>query len=600
MTRDLGTALLFITHDLGLAAERAEQLVVMYHGKVVESGPSREILENPQHPYSQRLVAAAPSLASRRIQSSSKSLIELDYVAPAAAAEVDLVHAAEDRAAKQAASGVHDNAIVVEVADQGVQDPRRQGRRPPFKAVDDVSFAIERGTTMALVGESGSGKSTVAKLLLRLEDVTSGQITIDGVDTAPLKGRKLLALRRKMQPVFQDPYGSLDPLRNIGNTIAEPLDRAQGRRQRHRGARGSANCSTRWRFRRAWQHGTPANCPVDSVSGSRWPGRSRSSRRSSSSMRRCPRSTCWCRGRSSRLLAELQSELGLTYLFITHDLAVVRMIADHVCVMQQRSDRGGLHGRRGLRQPARGLHQGLAQCDSRCWTCARRLSCARLIWAAADRLDRHRRCCVAFVLVPVLALSACTGQWADTETVGGAARSRSPRARRSSPTTTRPPTAIRRATPPSSRPPNPRSIPTTSTAIWWRTARSAVTSVLSMNPFTVRYTIHDGVTWSDGTGWMPPTCCSPGPRIPARSTLRVSTRHPTSTPDRAVHRRLPQRCGVFRRRNRHRPEPRRRHSSGQRRRPVDHAARTTGTSRTGNSCSKWDFPRTSWPSTRSA
>ena len=186
-------------------------------------GPSREILENPQHPYTQRLVAAAPSLASRRIQSSSKSLIDLDYAAPAAAAEVDLVHAAEDRAVKQAASGVHDNAIVVKSLTKVFKIRGAKGDAREFKAVDDVSFAIERGTTMALVGESGSGKSTVAKLLLRLEDVTSGQITIDGVDTAPLKGRKLLALRRKMQPVFQDPYGSLDPLRNIGNTIAEPL-----------------------------------------------------------------------------------------------------------------------------------------------------------------------------------------------------------------------------------------------------------------------------------------------------------------------------------------------------------------------------------------
>jgi peptide/nickel transport system ATP-binding protein len=104
LTRDLGTAVLFITHDLGLAAERAEQLVVMYKGKVVESGPSREILENPMHPYTQRLVAAAPSLASRRIQSAGKNLADLGHTAPRAVESVDLIQAAEGRAGKQAAA----------------------------------------------------------------------------------------------------------------------------------------------------------------------------------------------------------------------------------------------------------------------------------------------------------------------------------------------------------------------------------------------------------------------------------------------------------------------------------------------------------------
>src|SRR5690606_27961781 len=96
-------------------------------------------------------------------------------------------------------------------------------RSIPFRAVDHVDFDIPRGTTMALVGESGSGKSTVAKMLLKIEDPTSGRIEIEGHDLATIAGAELLALRRRMQPVFQDPYGSLDPLRNIGNAIAEPL-----------------------------------------------------------------------------------------------------------------------------------------------------------------------------------------------------------------------------------------------------------------------------------------------------------------------------------------------------------------------------------------
>ncbi|MET0974805.1 MAG: ABC transporter ATP-binding protein, partial [Leifsonia sp.] len=168
LTRELGTTLLFITHDLGLAAERAEQLVVMYKGKVVESGPSVKILQDPQHPYTQRLVAAAPSLASRRIQASDQSLGHLDIHAPAAAEVVDLIATAEARAEAREAAADLPPAIVVEDLTK-VYKIRGSG---DFKAVDGVSFQIAKGSTTALVGESGSGKYTVAKMLLKLEDAT--------------------------------------------------------------------------------------------------------------------------------------------------------------------------------------------------------------------------------------------------------------------------------------------------------------------------------------------------------------------------------------------------------------------------------------------
>ncbi len=334
LTREIGTAVLFITHDLGLAAERAEQLVVMYKGKVVESGPSREILENPMHPYTQRLVAAAPSLASRRIQSSNKNQAEHGRTAPRAGDGLDLLEAAEARSGRRASTSTAGGpAIQVDALTKiyKIRGAKRDAR--DFKAVDNVSFAVERGTTMALVGESGSGKSTVAKLLLRLEDASSGTVTIDGKDTASLHGRGLLDLRRTMQPVFQDPYGSLDPLRNIGNTIAEPL-------QVHKvGDRAS---------RRARVDELLDQVALPSALATRYPNELSGGQRQRVAIARAlalkPEIVILDEAVSAldvlvqaqilKLLADLQAELGLTYLFITHDLAVVRVIADHVCVMQ--------------------------------------------------------------------------------------------------------------------------------------------------------------------------------------------------------------------------------------------------------------------------
>ena len=334
LTRELGTTLLFITHDLGLAAERAEQLVVMYKGKVVESGPSREILENPQHPYTQRLVAAAPSLASRRIQASggvaaAEASISEDAAAAAGDA-IDLIATAEARQELLEAAAAAPPAIIVEDLTK-VFKIRGSGE---FTAVDSVSFQIPKGTTTALVGESGSGKSTVAKMLLKLEEATSGKIVVGGKDLAKLSGKELFSLRSRMQPVFQDPYGSLNPLRNIGNTIAEPLfthkvgDKASRRE-------------------RVFELLEQVSLPRTLVG--RYPNELSGGQRQRIAIARAlalkPEIVVLDEAVSAldvlvqaqilRLLADLQAELGLTYLFITHDLAVVRVIADHVCVMQK-------------------------------------------------------------------------------------------------------------------------------------------------------------------------------------------------------------------------------------------------------------------------
>jgi peptide/nickel transport system ATP-binding protein len=334
LTRDLGTAVLFITHDLGLAAERAEQLVVMYKGKIVESGPSRELLENPLHPYTQRLVAAAPSLASRRIRSASKSLADLDYVAPAAAEGLDLLESVEVRAEAHAATSDLASVIVVDNLTKVFKIRGQKVTAKEFKAVDDVSFSIARGTTLALVGESGSGKSTVAKLLLKLEEPTSGSIKVDGTDIARLRGKDVLAFRRKTQPVFQDPYGSLDPLRNIGATIAEPLH-----------VHGVGTKAER----RARVLELLDQVALPSTLATRYPNELSGGQRQRVAIARAvivPPAVLLCDEPTSaldvslaatvlNLLGRLRRELNMSVLFVTHDLAAARIVADRIAVMNK-------------------------------------------------------------------------------------------------------------------------------------------------------------------------------------------------------------------------------------------------------------------------
>jgi len=330
LTRDYGTSVLFITHDLGLAAERAEQLVVMYKGKVVESGPSQEILANPQHPYTQRLVSAAPSLASRRIQSAKHSGAADTEIFGGGSLDDTLVARAVER---ENAAPVKDLISVKDISK--VYRIRKKGlRTDELRAVDGVSFGIQKGTTTALVGESGSGKSTVAKLILQLESITTGAIEFDGQDVAGLKGKELLKFRRRVQPVFQDPYGSLDPQYNVGNTIAEPLLAHGVGTPKERQARVKElleQVSLPW------------------ASRFRYPGELSGGQRQRIAIARAlalkpdvlvldeavSALDVLVQGQVLNLLTELQTELGLTYLFITHDLAVVRLVADNVCVMQK-------------------------------------------------------------------------------------------------------------------------------------------------------------------------------------------------------------------------------------------------------------------------
>ncbi|WP_432488015.1 dipeptide ABC transporter ATP-binding protein [Kineococcus sp. SYSU DK018] len=331
LTAELGTAVLLITHDLGLAAERAEHLVVMYKGQVVESGPALEILQRPQHPYTQRLVNAAPSLASQRLRSGHRA-----EVVEHARAEAVHVH---ERAAGSAPAAVAADAAtpnVIEVRNLVKEFTLRGSglRGETLRAVDDVSFAVRRGTTTAVVGESGSGKSTVAQMVLSLLPVTSGSVLFDGVDLTELDRKQLFDFRRRVQPIFQNPYGSLDPSWSIFRTVEEPL-RVHGV--------GDA------KSREARVRDLLDKVSLPAAALRRYPNELSGGQRQRVAIARalalnpevvvCDEAVSaldvLVQGQILTLLNDLQAELGLTYLFITHDLAVVRQIADDVVVMEK-------------------------------------------------------------------------------------------------------------------------------------------------------------------------------------------------------------------------------------------------------------------------
>ena len=329
LTKELGTAVLLITHDLGLAAERASHLVVMSKGRIVESGPALEILQNPQHPYTKKLVSAAPSLASQRLTS---SVARKEIVAHAKEVAEEVVK--EEAEVDAAFEPSTDTVLVV---DKLTKQFKLRGGSPfkstVFTAVKDVSFTVARGTTTAIVGESGSGKSTVAQMVLGLLEPTEGSVQFDGRDVAGLSNRDAFAFRRRVQPIFQNPYGSLDPMYSIYRTIEEPLRTHKVGSKKEREARVrdlldkvSLPSSVMRRFPNELSGGQRQRVAIARALALQ------------PEMVICDEAVSaldvLVQAQILELLNDLQAELGLTYLFITHDLAVVRQIADDVLVMR--------------------------------------------------------------------------------------------------------------------------------------------------------------------------------------------------------------------------------------------------------------------------
>ncbi len=301
LTTASGASVLLITHDLGVAGERADRIAVMSQGSIVEVGPAAQILDEPTDPYTRALIAAAPSLGGNRRTIRSRV----------------------------GASPPTDD-VVLRATDLVKDFPLGGGT---LRAVDRVSVEVRRGRTLALVGESGSGKSTTARLLLRLTDATAGRIEFDGSDITALRGRGLRSLRRRMQVVYQNPYASLNPRLDVEAAISDPLrsfgigDRAQHRRR-------AAELVDRVALPSSVLHRKPSELS----GGQRQRVAIARALAVNPELVVCDEPVSALdvsvQAQILELLVELQRDLGVAYLFISHDLAVVREIAHEVAVMR--------------------------------------------------------------------------------------------------------------------------------------------------------------------------------------------------------------------------------------------------------------------------
>jgi len=306
LSAELGTAVLLITHDLGMAAERADTVVVMRKGEVVDVGPAGDIMTNPSHEYTRALIDAAPRLSAH-----------------------------ERRAAATSQRIAFSGEPIVEIQNltKIFPLPKGEGGKKSLTAVDDVTLDIRRGETLAVVGESGSGKSTLARLVLRLDDPTSGSVRFEGEDITSLKGERLRQLRRRFQMVYQSPFDSLNPRMTIEQLITEPL------LSFGEGDRASRSARARDLADQTALPGGMLDRYPDELSGGQ--------RQRVAIARALALDPVFIvldeavsaldvsvQAQVLQLLDDLQRERELTYMFITHDLGVVAESADRVAVLK--------------------------------------------------------------------------------------------------------------------------------------------------------------------------------------------------------------------------------------------------------------------------
>ena len=334
LQQDIGMSVMFITHDMGVVAEVADRVVVMLRGEKVEEGPAVEIFHNPQHPYTKALLSAVPKLGSMN-----------GRVLPAKFANVDIRRAEGDEVKEQTAGEElldirdtvrREDAPLIEVKGLTTRFDIRKGlfgtATGRIHAVEGIDFSLQPGETLALVGESGCGKSTTGRSIIRLEEPTRGSVKFEGQELTKLNAKQMRPYRRQMQMIFQDPFASLNPRMTVGDAIAEPIivhELAKGPEARDRVA------SLLQRVGLEPEHA--ARYPHEFSGGQR--------------QRLCiaralglePQLIIADEAVSAldvsiqaqviNLMMDLQEEFGLSYLFISHDMAVVERVSHRVAVM---------------------------------------------------------------------------------------------------------------------------------------------------------------------------------------------------------------------------------------------------------------------------
>ncbi|WP_368499794.1 dipeptide ABC transporter ATP-binding protein [Herbiconiux sp. A18JL235] len=308
---EFGTAIVLITHNMGVVADLADRVAVMYQGKVVEEADVRTLFASPQNEYTKRLLAAVPRIGQGRAGTEERARVG---------------------AARTAAEPGTGAAPVVEAAHLVIEYPGRLGRKP-FRAVDDVSFRIAPGEVLGLVGESGSGKTTIGRAIGGLTRATGGSLTVLGHEMVGFSERRFKPLRADIGFVFQDPAASFNPLLTIADAVAEPLV-IHGRAKNPAAARPRVD-----ELLEAVQ--------LPRSYGDRFPHELSGGQRQRASLARGlaldptlliadePTSALdvSVQARVLELFAELQRELGFAALFISHDLAVVDLLADRIAVL---------------------------------------------------------------------------------------------------------------------------------------------------------------------------------------------------------------------------------------------------------------------------
>ena len=320
-------AVIFITHDLGVIAQVADEIAVMYHGKIVEQGEASSILHNPQHPYTKGLLACRPPLEGRPLRLSTVA----DYMENGEAGGVRCGE--REKAAQQGEPllSVRDLDVTYTLEKNILGKPRKQ-----LKAVDGISFDVYRGETLGLVGESGCGKTTLGRAILQLVESSSGSVTFDGRRLDTMTRGEMRAMRSRMQIIFQDPYSSLNPRLTVGEAIEEPL-RVAGRRlaaDRRKRKEKVQDLMERVGLSPEWYD--------------RYPHEFSGGQRQRICIARalilgpelviCDESVSALdvsvQAQVLNLLNELKEDFHYTYIFISHDLSVVHFISDRIMVMQ--------------------------------------------------------------------------------------------------------------------------------------------------------------------------------------------------------------------------------------------------------------------------